>query len=309
MKAVNRLSVLLLGLLLILPLPAAAAGPVDPSREVSLALSARWEGEAVPNMTFQIYLVSTVDAYGELTPTADFAQFSQLLDIRGENAESWYAAALRLEQYILSEGVLAPTDVAKTDSHGKALFPTKGKTLTQGLYLVMGTHHSQGDYVYSTSAFFVQLPRRENNDWTYTVSAETKPEQTEKRISLKVAKVWEDKWNEDLRPASIWITLYCDGAEYAGISLPKDGRWDYRWENLEANHSWWVEETQVHGYTSSVQRLGDTFVIKNTRTQPSQDTRLPQTGQLWWPVTLLTAVGLLLILTGLLRQRGAENEE
>lgn len=36
--------------------------------------------------------------------------------------------------------------------------------------------------------------------------------------------------------------------------------------------------------------------------------KLPQTGQLWWPVPVLTAAGLLCIVAGLLRRRGNRNE-
>ena len=36
---------------------------------------------------------------------------------------------------------------------------------------------------------------------------------------------------------------------------------------------------------------------------------LPQTGQLWWPVPVLLAAGLLLVIIGLLRRRGTDHEE
>ena len=40
-------------------------------------------------------------------------------------------------------------------------------------------------------------------------------------------------------------------------------------------------------------------------TKPSQQgNKLPQTGQLWWPVPVLLAVGLLFVILGLLRRRG-----
>ena len=62
---------------------------------------------------------------------------------------------------------------------------------------------------------------------------------------------------------------------------------------------------------------GTTFVVTNTYDegtpenpeqpenpdQPGNPT-LPQTGQLWWPVPVLVAGGLLLIVIGLLRRRG-----
>ena len=43
--------------------------------------------------------------------------------------------------------------------------------------------------------------------------------------------------------------------------------------------------------------------------KPVSKPTLPQTGQLWWPVPALIAAGLLLIVIGLLRRRGAGHEE
>lgn len=42
---------------------------------------------------------------------------------------------------------------------------------------------------------------------------------------------------------------------------------------------------------------------------PTKEPELPQTGQLWWPVPVLFAVGLLFVVVGLIRRRGAEYEE
>ena len=42
---------------------------------------------------------------------------------------------------------------------------------------------------------------------------------------------------------------------------------------------------------------------------PPLEEPLPETGQLWWPVPLLTMAGLLLIIIGLIRRRGASYEE
>ena len=44
-------------------------------------------------------------------------------------------------------------------------------------------------------------------------------------------------------------------------------------------------------------------------TPPPSGGKLPQTGQLWWPVPVLTAAGMLLIVVGLVRRREADYEE
>lgn len=76
-------------------------------------------------------------------------------------------------------------------------------------------------------------------------------------------------------------------------------------------------EKEMDDYTVTVTREGVTFVVTNTYTgdtpaappgKPAEP-KLPQTGQLWWPVPVLLAVGLLLVLIGLICRRGIENEE
>ncbi len=47
---------------------------------------------------------------------------------------------------------------------------------------------------------------------------------------------------------------------------------------------------------------------KPTETTPSEPT-LPQTGQLWWPVPALVVIGLALVIIGLVRSKGASDEE
>ena len=49
---------------------------------------------------------------------------------------------------------------------------------------------------------------------------------------------------------------------------------------------------------------------KTPKPTPTKDPSvLPQTGQLWWPVPVLLAAGLLLIVLGLMRRRGGQDEE
>lgn len=66
---------------------------------------------------------------------------------------------------------------------------------------------------------------------------------------------------------------------------------------------------KVENYTVEITQEGKVFVVTNTYvpekpTTPSKpDTSLPQTGQLWWPVPVLLAVGLLFVVIGLIRRR------
>ena len=331
-------------LALLLPAQAKAAGSIDLTRDCGLTLSYQDNGVPLVGASFSIYLVADVDASGELTAAGDFAAFP--VDIRGRNDEAWRALASTLEGYVLRDQ-LTPADSGITDLWGQLVFPTPGRTLTPGLYLVLGQRHRQSGMIYDAQPFMVMLPAldKEANDWDYGVEVTPKhqaqPEPEEETVSRKVLKVWRDAGHESERPREIVVQLLQDGKLYGTAILNEANSWRTAWEDLDAACHWTVVEAVPEGYTVEIVREGVTFVIVNTSQEPEDpqnppppdDTdvpddpvpggptepdpgehipdgpvpegpALPQTGQLWWPAPLLIAVGLLLIVMGLLRRRG-----
>lgn len=302
----KRLAALLCAVLVLLSVPfgAGAETAVDTEREVSLTIHGQWDGIPLKGAEFGIVRISEVASGGELAVLSEFAQFQELLDIRGENAERWHAAALMLEQHILSENVTY-TACAVTSVQGSVTF----SEIPQGLYLVLGAHHKQDGYVYSTDPFFVQLPSKdiERHEWCYETAVNAKPDRTEETVSLQIVKQWRDKYHGDSRPEKIRLHLYRDGKKYQDITLPQNGAWYCTLENLPANHSWYVEEIPVPGYDTEVTREGNVFLIRNTLRKNTLDGKLPQTGMLWWPIPWLLILGTGLILAGLILRR-SDNE-
>ena len=105
-----------------------------------------------------------------------------------------------------------------------------------------------------------------------------------------------------------------DGTAYGDpVMLPHNGAWKYTWKDLDVNHKWTVTEKKQNGYLApDIQQIGNTFFVTNTCDRPPEPVKpgspaLPQTGQLWWPVPVLIALGLLFILIGLIRRRGARD--
>lgn len=330
MNFCKRLCALLLTLaaVLVLPLNALAAGRIDLTRDVRLTLTFQDEETPLSGAVFSIYLVAETDAFGELTVTDAFKGYS--VDIRGENDAAWRQLADTLAGYVLRDST-APTDSGRTDAHGQLVFPTGGGHLTAGLYLVTGARHTQDGYRYDPSPFLVLLPARDAaaNEWNYDVHAAPKADISEipdegGTVERKVLKVWDDSGEE--RPASVTVQLLRDGAVYDTVTLSAANNWRHGWSELDDAYVWRVvEKTVPEGYTVSVSREGITFVVTNTADTPTpppdtpptpsdtpSDTpkqpTLPQTGQLWWPVPLLTAAGLLLIVAGLVRRRGTADE-
>lgn len=295
-----------------LPVTALAAGSIDLHHAHNLTVTAVFDQTPVSGMRFDAYLVSTVDEYGELTVIDRYQEYAEELDIRGKNDERWQAMAQILAREIMLDDPLKPSRSAVTDADGLAAF----SEILPGLYLIVGHGIEKDGYVYSTSPFFANVPEQDlgSNAWNYDVVANAKPGREPVKADYQVIKVWKDDCHRDQRPKSITLSLICDGEVYDTVTLPHNGAWRYTWEDLETNHQWTVTEKKENGYQDPhVQQEGNTFIVTNTcsktatPTQPDNPT-LPQTGQLWWPVPVLIAAGLLFVVIGLARRRGTSHE-
>ena len=86
-----------------------------------------------------------------------------------------------------------------------------------------------------------------------------------------VVKIWDDSNNADqIRPVSIQVQLFADGAAYGDVITLSDGNnWSYTWSDLPAKKngqyiSYAVQEiTNVNGYTVSISESGTVFTIVN----------------------------------------------
>lgn len=325
MKLCKRLLILFLLAALMLPATAYAAGGIDREQAVSLTLSYQDGKTPLVGTEFSIYQVAAVDEYGELTTVNNFKQFN--VDIEGNNT-ALKTLASTLEGYVLRDNI-APTDSGKTGVDGCLTFPTDGRKLPQGLYLVLGKRHIQGDYYYDATPFMIMLPTQDTvkNEWISDVSVRPKHDSAElpdtpTTITRKVIKVWNDDGHENLRPEEITVQLLRDGRVYDTVKLSRDNNWRCTWKGLDSRYSWTVVEKENRGYTVRVERDGITFVVTNTYapevlgpTEPTEPTPTPtvpanptkpgliQTGQLWWPVPVLLISGLLLVVFGLICRR------
>lgn len=322
-------AVLVICSMLMLPFSVLAAGRIDTGRETYLTITYRDGGKALTDAEFDIYRVASVNAYGELTSLDSFRKYD--VDISEKDDEAWEELASTLEGYVLRDEI-SPEDSGKTDKDGKIRFPGEHNRMQQGLYLVMGHRHTQDDRTYDAVPFMVFLPSLEEkaNDWQYDVDVEPKFDLVQNEgdtVTRKVLKVWKDDGHSRERPEKVKVQLLRDGKVYDTKTLNKDNNWRYTWRDLDEDYKWTVVEKEVDGYTVRTKREGVTYVVTNTyredgthrsdhsgthttssRSDGSGGTKLPQTGQLWWPVPVLVAAGLLMIVFGLIRRRETEYE-
>ena len=314
MKIYKRLSALLLSLLAVMlfPVNTFAADSIDSNHSNSLTVMLVYGQKPILGMRFDAYLISTVDKFGNLTVIDRYKDYIDELDIQVKDDERLQTTARILAREIVLDDSIKPDSSSVTNADGVAKF----LDIPMGLYLIIGRGVEKDDYVYTTSPFFAMMPERymDSNTWNYSVVVNAKPEQNPIKADFEVIKIWNDDCHKDQRAKSITINLICDGKVYDAITLPYNGAWSYTWKDLNTNHLWTVTENSVEGYkTEEIRQEGNTFIVTNTCNKPTTPTdpgkpTLPHTGLLWWPVPVLIAAGLLFVLIGLIRRRGACDE-
>lgn len=134
----------------------------------------------------------------------------------------------------------------------------------------------------------------------------------------------------DLNAPELAQSLAEYGKDFTGITETVDKTGRARFEDLEPGLYLFVQKDAAEGYStvapflvSLPYRSGDTYVYdvdagtkmelekEPTPTEPPEKPgdKLPQTGQLWWPVPLLVMAGLTFLVVGFLRRREGTNRE
>ena len=303
----RKLVALVVILAMMVPVQVFAQGAIDLNKDISLTVNCTYENTAIAGMTLDIYRMGDVDEVGNYSvadafnPMEEYIDFSRLGDDNGDKLASTLAA------YVGEEKGVNPTGSGTTDASGN--FTVKGKP---GMYLVVGHKVVDGNVEYEINPFLVAVPDRDskNNSWNYSVTAYPKAVAKDVATELSVVKIWMDE-NENNRPHDITVILLKDGKEYEKVKLSKDNDWTHTWKNLDGNSEWKVREVAVTGYKVEIGESETGYVITNTDsgyTPPPEEnnlpgTKLPQTGQLWWPVLALLLCGLSFIAVGLFRRK------
>lgn len=264
--------------------------------------------------TFDFYKLADFSKTEGFIPATPFDRYTDtiplLVGMAGMTTEETRLLATTMEAVVLRDGI-TPSHTAATNEDG-ALALTD---LQQGMYLVLGTSTTDGEYRYTPSPILVSVPTRDIHDvWQYYVILEhnkvVKENLDQPTTHREVIKIWQDDGNESSRPAAITVQLLQDGNVYDTVQLSDDNNWMYRWTELPAAHTYTAVEVEVsEPYTMSVERDRTAIYVTNTYNgpPPPPPPDLPQTGQLWWPVPLMVALGLCsLLLSACYRRRDEE---
>ncbi len=277
---------------------------VSAAEEGSLTLICRSEDVTLTGMQWKIYYAGYRDG-NDFVLGGDFADYPVKLD--DLSAEAITAAAETLENYAVIDKIASIAE-GETDSNGEIQF----KNLRTGMYLVSGKELYVDKTIYIPSAILIEV-----SDGNVDLDAYPKfyldvSGSEFERYTVK--KIWENDENAlSDRTASITVEIYCDETLNETVTLNGENNWTYEW-TAQKGHSWRVIETNVPDkYTVSYRSNETQFAVINshqtettvtttsttitnvTTTTTKSEPKLPQTGQLWWPVPILALGGMIFV--------------
>lgn len=277
MKFYQRLIVLLLIAVALLPLGANAA------QSNAITVQHVRDGLPISGAQFQLYQVSSGN----------------------KTAQDAYAEVLRSQKTPLATG--------QTNSQGNLRF----QGLADGTYLLTGTPFQMQEELCEPEMILVTLPAKDvNGKPANIVILQPKFEirDAQKEMQYKVIVLWEEVPGDKnkVHPESAEVFLYRNGSVAQSMVLGTTENWQYTWIETDPSAIWAALETVPKGYTVRYERQGNTLIIINTpivkNHQNTTEDKLPQTGQLWWPVPILAMSGFVLLLVGWLRRKESRNE-
>lgn len=280
----------------------------------------RHEGKPISDVSTSAYYIGSFDSNGNITLAGNFAEYSV-----DTSTDDLGAIAQTLYGYALIDKI-TPEYSAVSDENGAVAITDMDK----GVYLITSKRLVKDDEVVITQPQIMFLPWKDGEQWIYNRTMFAKCRMItmdDYTISAKVLKVWDDEGFENLRPTSIKATLLRDDEVYDTVELSADNNWRHTWDWLPPYYIWTVVEEIPTGYEVIQTQDGITRVLTNsydkttspteptttptditTTNPPTDNNKLPQTGQLWWPVPILLLLGIALIIIGFVKRKGEKFE-
>ena len=266
------------------------------------------------DVSFRLYSVGELTS-GGIVPTEKFSSYH--VDLNGDNA------AQTLALYIERDNI-APLVEAQTDTRNRAVFDG----LQKGVYLAMGDSTETDEATYTVMPAIISLPYPDGEEAVWSVRAEVKYEKTAVPVTqVSCLKVWKTTDAMFTTYPDVTAQLLRDGEVFDSVTLNDLNSWKHTWTDLDPQYRWTVTEKELDAeYTVDISCNHHVFTITNAldipaeRVEPTVPTtkppvtvpataRIPQTGQLNWPIPVLCVTGIALVLIGALIVRKNRHEK
>ena len=284
------------------------------AEEQSIRLTLQCEVEEMKISIYQIAEFSEGGTYQLQKPFDSYkTKIHGLSELHALDSEGWRVLAGTLETTVAADSVKA-LSVQTADEEGKIVF----EDLEKGLYLIVGSKNKDDKFSYTPSPMILALPMEgtsgELDDQPVVRYSKIEKDELKNERNLEVVKIWKDEKAKEKRPKEITVALLKNGKVYETVKLNEKNQWSYQWKALSAKEQWTVVEKNIPDsyrveYSKNGEKIYIVNYVKDSETpDPDKPEKLPQMGQLWWPVPILCMLGLLSVTLGLIRRKNGENK-
>lgn len=197
-------------------------------------------------------------------------------------------AAKNVAEYIADNQI---ESLSASTKSGKAEF----SNLDFGIWLVFCKENSE----YKFNPYFVFLPYESNGNLIYEIKSFPKVENSKpEHINIYVMKKWDDKNNAaKKRPEKVTVQLLDGKKVVSSAELSKQNGWAHTFADVSEKGDYSVKEKAVKNYTAKYSGdISNGFIVTNSY----NDEKLPQTGQLWWPIAVVFVAGVAFLMLGII---------
>ncbi len=190
--------------------------------------------------------------------------------------------------------------LSKITENGKVTF----SDLELGIWLV----YCEEEGTHTFNPYLVFLPYKSGGEIYYEISGAPKTEDnTSGDISVSVIKKWDDQNNKaKKRPSEISVEILNGETVLATAELREEDGWAHVFQNLPKKGVYSVREKALPEYKATYSGDAENgFVITNTY----EGEKLPQTGQYWWPIILISVAGIGFVFLGVYESLVKKNEK
>lgn len=295
----------------------AASAVITKNGSITLHITDSATGTPLENATFRLYFFAA--AYEK--PGGIGFDYVVPYDDCNMDMDNLQDAYLPIHLTHFANTHSLPYTEKTSDKNGHIFFGN----LTPGVYLIVPSNNIENYFMPTPFVINIPVSDRENKNWIYDINATPKMVvynnyDPNPFTYISVKKVWDTVGEH---PEYVTVSLLKDFTEVDVVVLNKDNNWTFRWDKLSTKHNWSVVETSVpDGYKVSYETSSNTVTIINKSTSPTdtpppgttspsdepaskppeEPTTKPEelidTGQLNWPVPVLSIMGLLFFSLG-----------
>ena len=254
----------------------------DPEKTgaISVTLTEQYDKEPIVGEQLSVYYVATahMNANGNLSYVYNDAFENSGIDMDDPSL------AIKLDAFVLENNISSIK--ISTNENGTATC----KDLALGLYFIRQTGAVEG--FAPCTPFVVTVPGMNAEGYVYDVNASPKTE-VARLTSITIKKVWNTDASTEAADR-VTVQLLQNANVVKTATLNAQNNWQVTYTDMSESDAYSIKEVDVpKGFTATYQQKGYVFTVTNTST-------LIQTGQLMWPIPVLSISGMLLIAVGIM---------